>query len=122
MKQEVSYMAKLALLNKFDDMYKDLVHQTYERDYDSLYKLWVPNIINQKTWDEIVQPKVHVFIVYMNYSTSTVFQYDTWLPQGYQYEDVQKWLEENTSYDEDDCYFMCHNEHIEMYDGTGAGN
>ena len=59
-----------------------------------------------------------VYVVYMNYCAGCVLQYSMNMKRGWTDDDVEAWLEEHTSYDKDDCYFMCRNEHIEMYDGS----
>ena len=57
---------------------------------------------------------VMVNIAVMDYCSGSIKMYSTSFPTGWQTEDVEKWLCDNTDYKDSQCYFMCSEDEIEI--------
>ena len=57
---------------------------------------------------------VMVNIAVMDYCSASIKMYSTTFPTGWQTEDVEEWLYDNTDYKDSQCYFMCSENVIEI--------
>ena len=58
--------------------------------------------------------KVTVHIAVLDYCSCSIKMYDVTLSSGWQTEDVEQWLLDNTEYKKDQCYYMCSEEEIKI--------
>lgn len=59
-------------------------------------------------------PMINVYIAVMDYSDGKVKMYTVQMAPDYQTEDVEDWLNNNTDYNDSNCYFMCSSNEIEV--------
>lgn len=57
---------------------------------------------------------VMVNIAVMDYCSGSIKMYSSSFPTGWQTEDVEKWLYDNTDYNDSQCYYMCSENEIEV--------
>ena len=57
---------------------------------------------------------INVYISVMNYCDGKIKMYTTQMTPGYQTDDVEDWLYNNTDYNNSTCYYMCSSNKIEV--------
>ena len=57
---------------------------------------------------------VNVNIAVMDYSDGKIKMYTAQMTPGYQTDDIENWLYDNTDYDDSTCYYMCSQNEIEV--------
>ena len=57
---------------------------------------------------------INVYITVMDYSSSKIKMYTVQMAPDYQTEDVEDWLNNNTDYNDSNCYYMCSSDKIEV--------
>ena len=57
---------------------------------------------------------INVYIAVMDYSDGKVKMYTVQMAPDYQTEDVEDWLNNNTDYNDSNCYYMFSSDEIEV--------
>ena len=57
---------------------------------------------------------INVYIAVMDYRDCKIKMYTTQMSPDYQTEDVENWLNDNTDYNDSNCYYMCSSDKIEV--------
>lgn len=57
---------------------------------------------------------INVYIAVMDYRDCKIKMYTTQMSPDYQTEDVEDWLNNNTDYNDSNCYYMCSSDEIEV--------
>jgi len=55
-----------------------------------------------------------IYIAVMDYCSSCIKMYEVDFKDGWKWEDVEKWLYDNTDYSDSQCYYMSSEEPIEV--------
>lgn len=118
--QQITLRAAIRLIKKNDEIFPEIntsigqasVQALEHTDYSDGYTLEV-KYTEGKVDSNLIETNqvIDVPVVVMNYSNSTVTKYmarikldkNGWFSD----EDIERWLADNTDYDNENCYYMC---------------